>query len=153
MVIQRWQSVLLLIAFIMMCLFSGMPLARIQGSAQTVEIYSFGIQDIPQGVNVMNTYYVAVVAGLATLLSALAIFMYKNTKLQKRVCLICILLTIAAVCSDYLVVNSFELPGATAVDFYLIFFLAPALSLLSLIGAWRCIRADERKLADADRLR
>lgn len=152
MVIQRWQSLLLLIATVMMLLFSLCSLGQIQGSTQTVSIYSYGIYANPQGTQFLGTVYVTVVAILAALLSLMAIIMYKDTRRQKKVCMLSLLLVVAACCSEWLAINGFELAGAEKVGFGLISF-APFVGMLAIIGAWRCIRSDERKLAAADRLR
>ncbi|MCM1004791.1 MAG: DUF4293 domain-containing protein [Prevotella sp.] len=152
MVIQRWQSVLLLIAVVMTALFSFCELAQIQGATQTVSVYSYGITSITENVGMVGTIYVTVVMMLACVLSFINIFLFKNTRLQKRVCLLCMVLVIAGVCSDYLAVSAFELPGATGIDYNSLAFITPAVALLALIGAFRCIRADERKLADSNRL-
>ncbi|MCM1320199.1 MAG: DUF4293 domain-containing protein [Muribaculaceae bacterium] len=152
MVIQRWQSLLLLFAIIAMCIFSFCSLGEIQGATQTVSIFSYGIYNVPQDTLAVGTIYVTVVALLSAVLCLFGIFMFKNTRLQKRICMLSIVLVIAAVCSDYLAANSFELAGADSVHYSSMFFIAPAVALLALIGAWRCIRSDEKKLADSDRL-
>lgn len=153
MVIQRWQSVLLLIAVVLMCFFSFCELASIQGATQTVNAYSYGIYEMPQGVKVVDSIYVTIVAMLAAVLSFINIFMFKNTRLQKRLCQLCMVLVIAAVLSDYLVINSLDIPGATGVPFFSQFFIDPLTALLALIGARRLIRKDELRLSSADRLR
>lgn len=152
MVIQRWQSLLLLIATVMILLFSFCSLGQIQGSTQTVSIYTYGIYANPQGTQLLGTVYVTVVAILAALLSLMAIFMYKDTRRQKKVCMLSLVLVVAACCSEWLAVNGFELAGAEKVGYSSIAF-APFVGMLAIIGAWRCIRSDERKLAAADRLR
>ena len=152
MVIQRWQSLLLLIATAMMVIFSFCSLGQIQGATQTVDIDSYGIYANPQGTQLLGTIYVTVVAMLAAALCFIAIFMFKNTRKQKKVCLLSLVLVIAACCSAWLAINGYELAGATSVGYSSIAF-APFVALLAIIGAWRCIRSDERKLASADRLR
>lgn len=152
MVIQRWQSVLLLLATVMLVIFSFCSLGQIQGAKQTVGVFSYGIFTYPQHVELVGSIYVTIVAMLAAVLSLIAIFMFKNTRLQKRICLFVLVLTIAAACSEWLVIQGLDIPGETSVGYSSIAF-TPFVALLAVIGAYRCIRADERKLAAADRLR
>jgi hypothetical protein len=152
MVIQRWQSLLLFLATVLMLIFSFCSLGQIQGASQTVNILSYGIYANPQGSLMLGTIYVTVVALLAALLCLIGIFMYKNTRRQKMVCRLSLLLIVAACLSEWLAINGFELAGATEVGYSSVVF-APFVAMLAVIGAWRCIRSDERKLAAADRLR
>lgn len=152
MVIQRWQSLLLLIAAVMAALFCLCSLGQIQGASQTYNISSYGVAIEPNGASVLQTIYVTIVEALAAILSVIAIFMYKSTASQRRVCLIAILLNIAALCSEYLALEGLEIAGSRGVGYSAMAF-TPFVAILALIGAWRCIRSDERKLAAADRLR
>lgn len=152
MVIQRWQSVLLLIAGNMMGLFSLCSLGQVSGANMTANIYSYGIYAEGTGESLLNTVYVCIVGVLVGVLALAGIFMFKNTRLQKRVCLMSIVLTLAACGSEWLAVQGFELPGETMPSFSSIAF-TPFIAVAALLGAYRCIRGDEKKLAAANTLR
>ena len=114
MVIQRWQSLLLLIATVMMVLFSFCSLGQIQGESVSVNITSFGLYtEGGSSTLLLGTVYVAIVALLSALLSLLGIFMFKNTRLQKRICLLAIVLVLAACGSEWVAVYGAEIAGST----------------------------------------
>lgn len=152
MVLQRWQSLLLLVATVMLVLFSFCSLGRIQGDAQTVDVYSYGLYDNPQGTQLLGTVYVTVVTLLAAILCLVAIFMYNDTRKQKKVCLLSLVLVVAGCCSAWFAIGGFRISGADGFGYGIMAF-APVAAMLFIIAAWRCIRSDERKLASADRLR
>lgn len=153
MVIQRWQSLLLLIAVIMMVLFSFCPLGQIQGADASFNISASGIYAEGNGTQLQQgTIYVAIVAWLTALLSLIAIFLFKNTRLQRSVALLCILLTLAAYGSEWIAATSFEVPESKGISWEAMAF-TPVIAIVALICAIRCIRSDEKKLASYDRLR
>lgn len=152
MVIQRWQSVLLLIATVMMGLFSFCSLGSVSGASITANIYAYGIFAEGTGVEMLNTLYICIVSVLTAVLSFVAIFMYRNTRLQKRVCLMAIVLTLAACGSAWLAIRGFEIPGGISPAYSSIAF-TPFITVAALLGAFRCIRSDEKKLAAANTLR
>lgn len=153
MVIQRWQSLLLLIAVVMMGLFSFCSLGQIQGADTSFNISALGIYAEGNGTHLQQgTIYVAIVAWLTALLSLIAIFLFKNTRLQRRVCWLCIVLTLAACGSEWLAATTFEVPGSNGVSWSSMV-CAPFIAIVSLLCAIRCIRSDEKKLASYDRLR
>lgn len=153
MVIQRWQSLLLLFAAALALIFSFCRIATIEGATQSVEIFSYGVYNVPAGTSFVGSIYVTVVAILAALLSLVNIFLFKNTRLQKRVCMFVLVLLVAACCSEYLVIEGLDIPGAQGVNYNTTSAFSPFVAMLAVIGAYRCIRSDERKLAAADRLR
>lgn len=152
MVIQRWQSVLLLIAAVMMGLFSFCSLGQLSGANTTADIYSYGVYAKGTEGALISTLYVCVVGVLTSLLGLIAVFLFKNTRLQKRICLMAIVLTLAACGSEWLALQGVELPGETMPSYSSIAF-TPFITVAALLGAYRCIRSDERKLAAANTLR
>jgi len=152
MVIQRWQSLLLLLAGVMAIVFSFCCIGMIEGASQSVDIFSYGVYNKPQGSQLIGSVYITIVALLAAVLSLVNIFMFKNTRLQKRVCWLVLMLVIAAVCAEYFVIQGLDIAGVKSVEYTSAAF-SPVVALLAVIGAYLRIRADERKLAAADRLR
>lgn len=150
--IQRWQSLLLLIATVMMALFSFCTLGSMQGATQSVAFDSFGIYAEPGGAMLQGTVYTGILGILAMLLALVSIFMFKATRLQRRVCWLVIFFILTACVCEWVAVTRFELPGSDGVHFSGIAF-APFIALAAVIVAMRCIRSDEKKLAGYDRLR
>lgn len=139
MVIQRWQSVLLFLAVVMMAIFSLTPMATYSAEAdQVVSVYA---KDAP----VLLT-----VTLLVAVLMFISIFMYKNLKRQITVTLLSILLIAVTLVTGMFVIYR-AYPGADFVIFGGLSLLVVALILA--LGAYRCMKSDLRKLRSYDRLR
>jgi peptidoglycan/LPS O-acetylase OafA/YrhL len=82
------------------------------------------------------------------ILSAASIFLYKDRKLQLRLCFICIALVFIALAASYFTTTKIE---ETHTIHYLIAF--PALSIVFLYLAMRAIRKDEALVRSMDRFR
>lgn len=157
MVIQRWQSVMLLIAGIMMGIFSFCSLGQIQAEAYTFNVTALGIvrdgiATAPDEATGISTLILFIVSILAAILPLIDIFCFKNLNLQKKVALIAGLFSIASG-----VIVAFTAP-AFASDFnanvsWSVFICAPLLALIADILAYRLISSDQKKLRAADRLR
>ncbi len=142
MVIQRWQSVWLLFAAILVTIFCFVPVAVVSDPSAELAVANLTMADFP---------VLAVVNGLVALLLFIAIFLYKNTKRQKTVTLLSMLL----ICVVAVVTVTIAFQGrdeATRIEI--------GGSVLLLIGAllfatmaYRGIRHDEKLLRAADRLR
>ena len=142
MVIQRWQSVWLLFAAILVTIFCFVPVAEVSDPSAELAVANLTMADFP---------VLAVVNGLVALLLFIAIFLYKNTKRQKTVTLLSMLL----ICVVAVVTVTIAFQGrdeATRIEI--------GGSVLLLIGAllfatmaYRGIRHDEKLLRAADRLR
>lgn len=84
MVLQRWQSVYLLLATILMGVYSFSTIAEIGIEAATVEIGMTGSN--PEiGASMWGFF---VVSALAAILALVTIFKFKTLKLQRRLCVI-----------------------------------------------------------------
>lgn len=164
MVIQRWQSLFLLIAAILMAFFSYLPLMQL-GSATAEYIISplgltmEGIATSPDSAlnaALAQTDYswcTFILSILISLLLLASIFVYKRLRLQKKLCVIsCLLIiTVYAVVAITVIntdksldINSYQLMPAA-------FF--PLLSLILTIMAYRNIKKDEKVLSSYDRIR
>lgn len=156
MVIQRWQTVLLLAAAALMACFTFCSLGQIQLPDYTCNFTTFGFEiegEATDGARtgfVVRTWSFFIVSLMSFVIPFLAIFCYKNLKLQKSLCWISILFTVAAaVIGGTVGYATFE--GA-AVSWSSLA-LAPLLAIIAVYMAYRRIRSDERKLRAADRLR
>lgn len=129
MVIQRIQTLLLLLALICNVVFLFTP-------------FAYG----PEGVTPLAFPAVWITLAAASLLTLVDIFLFKNTSLQKTVLLISCAAVVAAlvlcvirIFSDDLTIGGGGLIMIASVCLY--------------IGAYRSIRADEKLLRSLDRLR
>lgn len=142
MVIQRWQSVFLLLAAIFMALFTFTSFASVTGAdAAAVDISP---KDFPVYL-VLNL--------LTTTLLLISIFLYRNLKLQKKVTKLSILLLFGSAVTGAVLMYG---PNAPEGD------VAPVVAggVLLLVGAivfailaLRGIKKDQNTLASYDRLR
>ncbi|MCM1070280.1 MAG: DUF4293 domain-containing protein [[Clostridium] fimetarium] len=142
MVIQRWQSVWLLFAAILVAMFCFVPVAVVSDPAAELAVANLTMTDFP---------VLAIVNGLVALLLFIAIFLYKNTRRQKTVTLLSMLL----ICVVAVVTVTVALRGGSETARVEI-----GGSVLLLLGAlifaamaYRGIRSDEKLLRAADRLR
>lgn len=140
MVIQRWQSLFLLIAVVLMCVFCATPYARI-AAVESVEPTDVFVSDAP--VFLVLNIVIAV-------LLFLAIFLFKNLKLQMRVTLISIVLIAASVVTGAFIVYN-HMPDATLILTGGLVLLV--LSMVFAIVALRMMKKDHRLLTSYDRLR
>lgn len=155
MVIQRWQSVLLLIAAVMMGIFSCGSLGQFQLTDYTLQFFPWGIfsEGVPtDGARNISipTIYLEIISVLSALLFFIDIFLYKKLSLQKKVCLVAILTTAATIATGAII-------GYTAVDGAVCSWSSLVISpFVALIGGWLAVRfisSDQAKLRSADRLR
>lgn len=141
MVIQRWQTVFLFIATVLVALFTFMPFASATVDSQVADLHP---KDFPVYL-ILNL--------LIAILLLLAIFMYRNLKLQKKVALLSMLLMCcSAVCGGFLLYGPNAPKGAVE--------LVWAGGILLLLGAlvfailaYRGIGKDQRTLSSYDRIR
>lgn len=157
MVIQRWQSIMLLISGVMMGIFSFSSLGQIQA-----ELYSFnitalgifreGIPTSPDEVTGIHTVVLFIVSILSCILPLIGIFCFRNLPLQKKVCLISALLSAAS--GVILAVYSSNFASSYEVSpSWSVFICAPLIAVIGCLIAWRLIGNDQKKLWAADRLR
>lgn len=88
--IQRIQSLYLLIVSALMVTLLFVPFATFTGSAEEFVITAWGIRSLslPETEMIMPTIYVAVLIILAALVPLVAIFLYKRRFLQLRLCVV-----------------------------------------------------------------
>ena len=156
MVIQRWQSVLLLCAVVMMACFTFLSLGQVQMPDYTLNFTTIGF-DIegeatdggPSGY-LMYSWPLFCVSLLGTILPAIGIFCYKSLRLQKTLCLMELLVILTAIgvacIYGYTVLEPYSVSWSTLA-------LAPVIAFIAVVMAYRCICSDDRKLKAADRLR
>ena len=157
MVIQRWQSVMLLIAGVMMGIFSFCSLGQIQAEAYTFNVTALGfcregIATSPDEATGVSTLILFIVALLGCILPLIDIFCFKNLNLQKKVALISGLFAAASGIIVAFTASGFASEFQANVG-WSTFICAPVISLIADIMAYRLIVSDQKKLRAADRLR
>lgn len=156
MVIQRWQSVMLLLTAALMATFTFLSLGQIQTPAETYNFTCLGfsiegepVAGAPSGTQI-HTWFLFIVSLMSAILPLINIFLYRNLPLQKRVCLIDIMFIIVAMViagwSGYCQIPGYECQWSSLV-------IAPFLALILMIMAWTLINKDHRLLKSVDRIR
>lgn len=155
MVIQRWQTVLLLISAAVMACFTFMSLGQVTTPDYTFNFTSLGLYQ--EGIAtdgtkdmVIHTWYFFMLSITTIVLLLLDIFLFKNIRLQKRVCLVGLLFIVADACVGGLIgfcgIDGGQIGWSTVV-------LCPFIAIFSTIFAYYRMSADYNLLKAADRLR
>lgn len=136
MVIQRWQSLLLFLAFVCTVVYVFLPFGSVVGAEGAVE---------PATVMGCPALLVLVIA--TALLQLISIFMFKSLKLQRTVAIICALFSLTTeICALILMWGD---RGEYAVGSNLL----PWASLVLCLMAASFIKRDQKLLSSYDRLR
>ena len=151
MVIQRIQSLYLLIAVILMVVFAFFPALTFELADKTV---LYGALETGRAGNLHIDPLLIMLIILIVFLAVVDIFLYKNLQRQMTVCFVDIIIGLAmlvAIC-----VTGFKgYVGAheewtVTWQWYL---LLPILAIIFLMMAHKAMSRDKKKLRDADRLR
>ena len=149
MVIQRIQTVYLLIAIILMVVFAFFPALSFELGEKTV-LYC-ALESGRAGAMHIDPLLLTLVI-LISLLALMDIFLYKNIQRQMTVCFVDIIIGIAmlvAICIQAFYVGNRD-GWIVSWQWYLIL---PVLSIIFLMMAHKAMSRDKKKLLDADRLR
>lgn len=155
MVIQRWQTLFLLIASIMMACFTFTSLGQFQLADYTLNFTTWSIssEGVPTDGSTrfyQPVMYLCIISCLSLLLPLIDIFLYKNLRLQKQVCAVSVLVTIA--CGFTAALLGYTAIDGASVSWSSIAF-APFIALVAEIIAYRGISSDKRKIESSDRIR
>jgi hypothetical protein len=149
MVIQRIQSVYLLIAVILMVVFAFVPALTFELADKTV---LYGALETGSAGNLHINPLLITLIILISLLAFIDIFLYKNLQRQMTVCFVDIIIGLAmlvAIGIQAFVVGNRE-GWTVSWQWYV---LLPVLSIIFLMMAHKAMSRDKKKLLDADRLR
>ena len=149
MVIQRIQSIYLLIAVILMVVFAFFPALTFELADKTV-LYG-ALESGRAGSLHVNPLLITLII-LISLLALIDIFLFKNLQRQMTVCFVDIIIGLAmlvAICIHAFVVGNRE-GWAVNWQWYM---LLPVLSIIFLMLAHKSMANDKKKLRDSDRLR
>ncbi|MCF0190573.1 MAG: DUF4293 domain-containing protein [Marinilabiliaceae bacterium] len=150
--IQRIQTIYILLAVAALTSLFFIDLGHISGEIGLVNITFYSVVDAINGGVLIYLWPLAIMLSITTLLSFLAIFLYRNRLLQMRVSTICATLSIALaiimLLSNILVANSLDMNWHFHWSLSL-----PLVSSILLIGAYGKIRKDEELIRSLNRLR
>lgn len=147
---QRIQTVWLLLAGITTTLMLFMPMALFGGVGKLHE--AFMLIDLENGQTLHWFWELFSLDALCTVLSFAIIFLYKNRKLQMRLCLLNMLLLLGMLAWSFWQVVSWAKELGTEHAFKLPFFL-PILAIIFLYLAFRGVRKDEILVRLSNRIR
>lgn len=156
MVIQRWQTIFLLITAIMMACFTFMSLGQVQLTDYSLNFTTLGFtyEGIPTDGAIsgyyLHTWGFFIVSLMSVILPLINIFLFKNLKLQKNVCLIEIFFLLALLAIG--VVYGYYHFETTTVSWSSII-IAPLIAFVADLMAYNRICSDQRLLRAADRIR
>lgn len=141
MVIQRWQTLLLLLAAVLMAVINFLPVASLADAANPNSYTAMFTTDAP---------VLVVIDGLICALLFIGIFLFKNLRLQMRVTILTILLMcVLAVVGGIILYRHSALSGIEWSGAVMLLGCALVLA----IGAYRLMLRDRNLLRSADRLR
>ena len=155
MIIQRWQSVLLLIAAAVMACFTFLSIGQVTTEDYIFNFTSLGFfsegidTDGAESINI-HTWYFFMLNITTLVLIMTDIFLFRNLNLQKRVCLVSLLFVVASGavggCLGFSCIEGGEIGWSSVV-------LCPFIAIISIILAYNRMCSDQRLLRAADRLR
>ena len=156
MVIQRWQSVLLLIATAVMAVFSFLSLGQVQLPDCTLNFTALGFSiegeglNNPEGGYYLSTLHFFIISILSAIIPLINIFLFKNLKLQKNLCLIEVLFLVVVIIiagyEGYYAIPQGQVSWSSII-------VAPFLALIATAMAYSRIVSDHKLLRSADRIR
>lgn len=156
--IQRIQSLLLLIATICFVVACFMPVAHITTSEAYYVLTPWSIQEnIPDGAVIHPTYFIGLLQVLLAALSFITIFLYKKRPLQSKMCLVAmfvnfiLLILMLWVYPDRTIPQISQLAGGELQ--YSLWTLISIVPLACFYFANKYIMKDEKMVRAADRLR
>ena len=155
MVIQRWQSLLLFISAALMACFTFIPFGQVTTPDYTLNLSGLGFHQAGMPTDgtapiYIHTWYFFMLSVTTIFLLLLDIFLFKNLRLQMRICLVCLLFIIADSCVAGLL-------GFCGIEGGSIWWntvcLCPFIAIFSTIFAYYRMRNDYSLLKSADRMR
>ena len=156
MVIQRWQSVLLLLTAALMGSFTFLSLGQIQMPEESLNFTTLGFEiegistdGAPSGYRA-HTWIFFIVSLMSAIIPFINIFLFKNLRLQKMLCLVEVLFILATVgvgcVYGYTQFSPYYVSWSSVI-------IMPLLAFISDVMAYNRINSDMKLLSSADRLR
>ena len=148
--IQRIQSIYLLLAAILMAVTAFSPVLVLNNEGLT--LFSYGIKDAD--LMVKPTWGIVIIAGAGALLSFVSIFMYRNRKRQGKMVLLSALFFVLYYLTAIIYLGSyfggFPEGGISTAAYGIVL---PVIALIFLLLGYNAIRKDEKLVKSLDRIR
>lgn len=153
--IQRIQSIFLLVSSILMGIFLTTPIARfITNNQENIILQASGFKNIANQNELLNaTTPLLILCIIILLISLISIFLFKKRILQIRLCIYNILLNIGLIGLFVFYYLNFINNHDISEKMFTIFTPVPLANIILLILAFRGIRKDEVIVKAYDRLR
>jgi hypothetical protein len=140
--IQRIQTLWLFISTICASLYVFLPIYK-----------GVTLFNIPRIISVRENLFLYSVCAILITICLVSIFQFKKRKIQKRLVLLNILLSLSVFISQYFLVEFFKPVLEIVQGDWQIVAILPLFILLFHVFAYRGITADEKLLSSADRMR
>lgn len=150
--IQRIQSIFLLLAAILMAVTVFIPLVSLSDGKSEYSLFSWGIDSLNGGTAYM-TWGVLTFTVLGILLPLVNIFLYKKRKLQIKICSITILIIVAFYGTLYAYLYSLMAKNSLSLHGVQLGIILPAIALILVVLASVNIKKDERLIQSLNRIR
>ena len=145
MVLQRWQSVFLLLAAIAIAVFTFMPVMGLVTDSGNITLSALGC-----GEGGVANYLLLTLDCLIFVLSLVTIFKYRDLKQQQRLCKVNILLIIALIAC---IAVLWLMQRGQAIAVLTPWIILPFVALFFTLWANGRIKADRKILSDSERIR
>lgn len=154
--IQRIQSIYLLLAVLFCLTLMFLPIAEYTLNAEIYIFSVFGVEKVSEPFQppIVNTMPVLMILIAAILTAFITIFLFKNRKLQLRLCGLTMLLLTALLASMFFYADKVEnIIGGDIVTSFKFGALAPIIAMILVFLAIKGIKKDEELVRSADRIR
>lgn len=151
--IQRIQTIWLLLAGLVILLMWFLPLATTGAGATEYKAFLGGVYHTVNGATVKTTAFMPLIISAAAIvvLCIFSIFMFRNRAAQKRMVTICSVLLIGF--SFFCTINAQKIPGGLDTTSMRLGIFLPLVAIVCCLLALRGINKDESLIRSADRLR
>lgn len=151
--IQRIQSIFLLLAIIAQSVFLAMPISRfIMSDNAEISLYANGFKNTSGDV-LSPTWALLILAVVILVLSVVTLFQYKRRILQIRFCIYNMLLNLGMIGMLYMQISTFNKNNEVSAHSYTPATVIPIVVIILLFLAFRGIRKDEVLVKAYERLR
>lgn len=152
--IQRIQTLYLLIATALMAVTIFTPMAQFFDGTQEYTLTAFALKDAA-GVTAQPTIYMGILLALAGVLPFIVIFLFKNRQLQIRLCAAEIVLLVGSlvVMGIYYYLSARLFDSVNGLGNLKLGVIMPLLSIVFVVLATRAIFRDEVLVRSLDRIR
>ncbi len=152
--IQRKQTVFLLVSLILTSVLFFIPIANICDNNSDIYIYNvFGIRLLSDNNELItSTYPILILIILTALLLLTSIFLYKKRLLQLRLCFLSIILSLGIYGLGFFYIYKLTSVFETTIH-YSFSVVIPLISIVFIYFAMRAIKKDELLIRSLDRIR